>query len=390
MSTALSPSFALHNEEVTRVWQAYRERCPERVPMIVGLSVRYTIFNNDANPQGYSFRDFFEDPRVMYEHQLRHQWWVRHHLLQDAELGPATEYTVSVDLQNSYEALWFGCPLEYRDGQCPDTLPFLTDDTKWSIFDRGAPDPFRDGGWMQRAWEYLEYFRERAAGDEFHGAPVRVGHVPGVGTDGPLTVACSLRGATEVMLDMYTDPDYYHRLMDFIVEATIARIHAYRERLELPLESTAWGFADDSVQLISVEAYRRFVLPFHQRLIEEFGREGPNSIHLCGNATHLFPTIRDELHVQSFDTGFPVDHGALRRALGPDIEILGGPHVELLRAGPPAAIEAEARRILESGVTEGGRFILREGNNLAPGTPPEHVAAMYGACKRWGSYEADA
>jgi len=36
---------------------------------------------------------------------------------------------------------------------------------------------------------------------------------------------------------------------------------------------------------------------------------------------------------------------------------------------------------------EGGKFILREGNNLAPGTPEENVAAMCAACKKFGRYE---
>jgi uroporphyrinogen-III decarboxylase len=90
--------------------------------------------------------------------------------------------------------------------------------------------------------------------------------------------------------------------------------------------------------------------------------------------------------VQSFDTGFPVDHGWLREELGPDVRIKGGPHVEVLRTGTPAQIREETRRILQSGVMEGGKFVLREGNNLAPGTPEENVAAMYAACKEFGRY----
>src|SRR5581483_2935932 len=39
--------------------------------------------------------------------------------------------------------------------------------------------------------------------------------------------------------------------------------------------------------------------------------------------------------------------------------------------------DLETRRILQSGVLEGGLFILREGNNLAPGTPLENIEAMY-------------
>jgi len=35
---------------------------------------------------------------------------------------------------------------------------------------------------------------------------------------------------------------------------------------------------------------------------------------------------------------------------------------------------------------EGGKFVLREGNNLAPFTPVANVAAMYAACTEFGWY----
>ena len=75
-----------------------------------------------------------------------------------------------------------------------------------------------------------------------------------------------------------------------------------------------------------------------------------------------------------------------RHDLGPDVQVLGGPNVSLLKAGPPDAIAAEVKRICSSGIMKGGRFILREGNNMAPCTPVEHVQAMYEAGKRFGTY----
>ncbi|MEN6403461.1 MAG: uroporphyrinogen decarboxylase family protein [Armatimonadia bacterium] len=177
-----------------------------------------------------------------------------------------------------------------------------------------------------------------------------------------------------------------HELLDYITEAVTARIVAYRKRLGIPLESKATGMADDAIQMLSPAHYREFVLPYHKRLVEQFGAEGPNSIHLCGDATRHFKTIRHELKVMSFDTGFPVDHGWLREELGPEVTIYGGPHVELLLRGPVEAIVVETRRIIGSGIMAGGKFVLREGNNLAPFTPPEHVRAMYEACREYGGY----
>ena len=51
----------------------------------------------------------------------------------------------------------------------------------------------------------------------------------------------------------------------------------------------------------------------------------------------------------------------------------------------PAAVREEVRRILTSGVLAGGRFVLREGNNLAPHTPLENTEAMYRAGREFGA-----
>jgi uroporphyrinogen-III decarboxylase len=44
------------------------------------------------------------------------------------------------------------------------------------------------------------------------------------------------------------------------------------------------------------------------------------------------------------------------------------------------------RRILESGVRRGGKFILKEANDLCPSVPLANMHAMYRACKEHGRY----
>jgi hypothetical protein len=75
-------------------------------------------------------------------------------------------------------------------------------------------------------------------------------------------------------------------------------------------------------------------------------------------------------------TGFPVDHGWLRRELGPEVRISGGPSVMLVKDGPVSAIRNQVRDICESGIMEGGKFILIAANNMAPSTPVEHEATV--------------
>ncbi len=381
--------FARHNAEQAAVWEAFHAGRPTRVPMVLGVNVRYTMWRPEANPRGIEFERYMLDPDVMFERQLEHAYWTNHHLISDREMGvPADGWHVCVDFQNTYEAAWLGCEVVFRPGEVPDTVPRCKDEArKWDVFDGGTPDPVHDHGWMARAFEYLEHMRERADGYAFHGKPVHVDGVPGGGTDGPLTVACNVRGATELFTDMLTDPDYFHRLMDFITDSIIVRIKAHREHFGHEVESKAWGYADDSVQLLSLAQYKEYVLPYHRRLIDAFGPEGPNSIHLCGSVSHLLPFLRDALNITTFDTGFPIDLGEMRRALGPGVLLHGGPDVVFLSRATTEQVRELTRSILQSGVMEGGRFILREGNNLPPQVSPENVGAMYEACKAYGRYQ---
>lgn len=384
----LDIDFDAHNREVKEVWDAFNARTPVRVPVVVGVNPRYYIFTPWLNPRKITFQEYTENVDLMMETQLEFQHYMRHNMLQDAEMGMPKEAwpMLYVDLQNYYEAAWFGCQVRYHEGQVPDAVPILTDDRTRMLFDKGIPDPFTDGI-MKRNVEYYEYMSNKIKDFTFMGLPVAAVMPAGVGTDGPFTVACNIRGATEVCMDIYENPDYVHELLTYITDATIARVKAWRDKLGWDQRPVNWGFADDSILLLSTEMYREFVLPHHKRLVSELAGEGPHSIHLCGDATRHFKTIRDELNVWGFDTGFPVDFAWLRRELGPDVAIYGGPTVQLLQQGTPEAVREASRAILESGIMEGGRFVLREANNLSPGTPEANMAAMYQAAKDFGRYD---
>jgi len=386
---------ARHNDEVERVWQAYRDGKPYRAPVTLSGSISNLLCNPAINTTGYTFRDFFEDPRAQIAAQLAYQRWWRFNVLCDQPMGfPKNGWQVNVDLQNSYEAGWMGCPLHYLDESLPDTVPILGE-RKEHLHDLAPPDPLR-GNLLGRAMEFFDYMQEHCPGMEFEGLPVLPPQtIPGEGTDGPFTLAYKLRGATELCMDVAEDPEYVHQLMAFVTENTIRRMKAIRQwrwsrRPESPdarqFRRAGWGFADDAIVLLSPSQYREFVLPYHRRLAEEFSDGGPISIHLCGDASRFFALMRDELRVRSFDTGFPVPWERLRKEVGPDVEIRGGPSIALLQSGPPERIKEEVRRICSSGIMQGGRFILREGNNMAPRTPVEHIEAMYEAGQRYGRY----
>lgn len=380
--------FAEHNREVSEVWARFWAGDPIRMPVIVGVSDRYFVLNPETNPGGVSFREYSEDPRLMFEMQARFAHYRRTRIPGDCEMGtPEEGWTVNVDFQNYYEAAWLGAEVRFPDGEVPYAVPLLTGDQKELLFARGLPDPF--GGFMATAREYHERFREWAPKTVVEGQRVGPVGLPFMGTDGPFTLACELRGPDRLCLDLYEDPDYVRQLMDFLTESILLRLSAWRQYLGEPVKSGGFGFADDSILLLSEEMYREFVLPYHKRLAEGLSTgEEKGFCHCCGDAARHFKTMRDELNIGVFDTGFPVRHAELVRELGPDTVIQGGVPAELVRTGPPEAIAAASREIIESVKPLTRRFIFREGNDIPPGTPLAHMWALYEAGKQYGRYES--
>ena len=70
-----------------------------------------------------------------------------------------------------------------------------------------------------------------------------------------------------------------------------------------------------------------------------------------------------------------------------DVEIFGGVEVPTLLGCTSQQVYERAREILQSGITEGGRFVLRDANNLPPNVPWSNLAAMYKATLNFGVYE---
>jgi len=387
-----SSSATDHNAEAQAIWDAFNAGHPIRPPVALGTATQFFIYNDDLNPGGaVDWERYCTDADTMLDFQLRAAAWRAEHIAPfcDDPVGmpPNREaWLVRIDLQNFDEAAHLGAPVLFLPGQVPDTPPILAGDRKHALFDTGLPDPLT-GGWYRRAHEMLERWHERLAGQPEHlGWPVRIDPF-GWWSGGPLTLAVTLRGH-ELFTDFYEDPEYVRSLLDYLTEVTIARVRAHARFFGLPDPPDSLWFADDNLSLLSVKMAREFMLPVYRKMKAEMTTAEYVKIHLCGDATRHFGWLHDEVGVNDFETGFPVDHGRLRRELGSNVTIHGGPTVMILRDGSPDDVRAESGRILDSGVCGGGRFVLREANNLAPRTPAANLAAMYETARDWRGYHA--
>ena len=380
--------YVKHNEEVNKIWESYYNGQPIRIPMILGINPRVIILDEKYS-DGVTFEKYYNDPHIMLETQLKFQKFTSCEVVYDHIMDiPEHGWHLYPDFQNDLECGWFGAEVKYSDNAVPFTIPFLRDDDKKDmLFKKGIPELFN--GLLGKSLEFYNYFTEKKnKGYTYENKPINSIGFGGMGTDGPMTVACMLRGTTEFCIDLYEDTGYALELMDYITEAAIFRIKGLRKYFGQPEKTPSIGFADDSIQLLSREDYEKFVLPSHKKILRELtDGTGRNSIHLCGDATRHFKKIQDELSVYSFDTGFPINFKATLESLSPETQINGGVHVETLMRGTADKIREAVENICGEVKPLSKKFIMREANNLSPKTPLENISAMYEAVKEFGRFE---
>ncbi|MCX7047356.1 MAG: hypothetical protein NTX50_17950 [Candidatus Sumerlaeota bacterium] len=378
------------NEEKKKVWETYRAGRPIRVPLRWNVNPRILLLDPDLNPERYDFEAYFNDPRVHLAAQARFQEYVATTLNQycDGPTGLPAEWTFSLNTQNVFDAAYLGARVVYVAGQVPDTTPAYGIDDVDIFLRRDFSHPL-DNPWLKERLEFHAALTNEARTFTYLGRQGKVAPFL-LSFDGPLTAALMLFGQ-DIFSYLVMESDKARRLLETIARACYVRNRALAELAGAWPPATGDGFlADDAVQMIGTDLYQEVVLPSHEIWFEQLRLDaaapGRNYMHLCGNATRHFPLICERLDVTSFDTGFPVDHGRLRRELGPEVEISGGPEIGVIMNGTPARCADRAREILQSGIMAGGRFILQEGNNLPPRAPLKNLSAIYEACLEHGRY----
>ena len=365
--------------EKEALWKAFAEGRAPRPPVLWSCNVRIVLLDPALNTGGWTAEAYWRDPAATIAAQLAYRDYMCDvvHRHSDKPTALPERWGVFADTQTVHDGCYFGGELGFPEGQVAAQKPFLrADDAEAFLAMEFDPEtnPF-----LQAQYARRDAIAKAARGLAHRGRPLEA-EMPIWNTDGPVTLGMELFGEDFLLLLADEDSGLADRLMEKFVRDTVRRNRYMRRRAGQPERvSGELCLSDDSVQLISTEMLRKRVLPMHHLYHEESSLPGAKrTTHLCGNATRHFKTLADELGVCSFDTGFPVDHGALRRELGPDVVIRGGPRVSFFTDGTPAEVAAETRRILYSGVTEGGRFILGEGNNMPPRVSEANLAAAYG------------
>jgi len=212
-----------------------------------------------------------------------------------------------------------------------------------------------------------------------------VGNEAPVGTilGGPLTTASSLRGTDKLLKDIYHNPDFVHKLLEF----TLNSIIPFAKEIAKTGSSICIVDPVSSGSLISPKVFRDISYPYLKRFIAAISEfSSPPTLHICGNTKKILSDLADSgAGVLSIDNCLNLEE--VKNTIGNKIPIMGNVHpTDVMFQGTPELVEKTVKESLKKAYDSPKGYILGLGCGLPMPTPPENIHALVNAGKKYGRY----
>ena len=299
---------------------------------------------------GKTVRDAVTDGRVHYE-AIRYL----------SDHYPSMACTVIMDLTVEAEA--FGSKITMPEDEVPSVTDRLVQDRE----DVEALEiPGMDAG---RLPEYL--LANRLAVENIKDKIVLSGCI------GPFSLAGRLFGLSEIMMEIYMDPDTIHLLLDKCTRFLISYCKA------LKTIGTAGVFmAEPAAGLLSNEDCQTFSSDYVRQIVEALQDDQFNSIlHNCANSGQCTHAMIDS-GARVLHFGNLTDMEEALRVCPPDVLVMGNlDPVGLFKLGSPQKVRESSRQLLDKAKSY-RNFVISSGCDIPPHTPPENIDAFFEACAK--------
>jgi MtaA/CmuA family methyltransferase len=288
------------------------------------------------------------------------RFYLDHRVLVDANLAVCEDYELDIvqAISDPYrEAADFGLEVEFPEDNLPiNRKPLLAEpeDIKKLI----PPNP-AFGTRMSDRVEAIRLFREKVGGE-----------IPIMGwVEGALAEAADLRSVYLTMTDLVRRPKWLEELLEICVQVEIAF-----SRLQVQAGADIIGLGDAVVSQISPAMYRRFALPYEQRIFAAVHEMGAlTRLHICGNTSRILPDMMDS-GADIIDLDWMVDMNSAAEKFGDRMSFCGNvdPVAIMMQSLPEKVYEATQHCITVGGL----RSISGAGCEIPDGTPQENFHAQ--------------
>lgn len=225
-------------------------------------------------------------------------------------------------------------------------------------------DVFDFLGWAERQKLVISEFRDRVC---------FIGDLDSA----TMSFYVSFRGIENAMLDLYTEPQLVHAVMEKGVEVAISRGKYW---LDNGIQILRLNDSTGNISLISPDHWKEFVFPYIKAVCDELHSYNENALiycHICGNVLPIVSLLVEA----GLDCIAPLDPmggftvAQVREIVGNSISLMGGVNTMTLFSGTVDQVKSESFACMkQSGINTG--FILGSGCVVPRGCPEENIQAL--------------
>ena len=196
-----------------------------------------------------------------------------------------------------------------------------------------------------------------------------------------------MRGFEQTFLDLALDPGLidaiFRRVAAYHIEFFDRALSAARGAIDLAF--TADDIAGQNGMLMSPDAWRRQIKPYHKQMNARLHEHGVKIIYHTDGAAHSVIEDMIDMGADAWEAlqldARGMDAAAIKAAARGRLAFHGGISVQrLLPYASPGEVGDEVRRLIAC-LGEGGGYIAAPSHAVQAGTPPENIAAMLEAAR---------
>ncbi|RLB03805.1 MAG: hypothetical protein DRG50_09800 [Deltaproteobacteria bacterium] len=334
---------------------AYKGSFTDRVPVYPITSLI------NAKVAGITIKEYITDPKKFAKA-----------VVASYERFQGDVVTMMADLVMESEAC--GSKVEFPEDDLAYVTKHVLEDKK-DLLKLKVPDPKKDGR--------LPFYIEGLSLARPHITEAAAGSV----ICGPWQIAVQLRGAEQLLMDCTDDPQFVHDLMNFATEIAETFGMAINKEARVGL---SYSEAACSLNLISPEIYRTFVLPYHRRLVNFFSSKRTGvTLHICGYIDAIMEDIVDTgISALSIDCVSDMqklfDIAKEKRARM--LVVIGAVDILLFKDGTKEQIEEATKKYIDQ-FAPLGHFVLSSACEIPPTAPLENIDHFVKFAKEYGRYD---
>jgi uroporphyrinogen decarboxylase len=188
--------------------------------------------------------------------------------------------------------------------------------------------------------------------------------------------AWTMRGMTDLLMDMVARPEFVEELLDRIVESNLKQVH---KALTYNIDAVYFGddYGMQTGLLMGQAHWRHFFKPRLARMFAPVREAGKFAcMHSCGRVAEIFDDLV-EIGLNCFNPFQPevMDVFALKKKYHGRLAFHGGLSIQkTLPFGSPEEVREATQRLVDAG--RRGGYILSPAHAVPGDVPPENLVAM--------------